>query len=223
MKRLMIIALLGVLVLAACEAESTPAPTDAPTQQTVDPTPTVEVNTDTDTMTDSQSAQADDVAEETVSEAEAETVAYNGAEWTRIQLTDAVTGEQFTFADFAGQTVFVHPMARWCSNCRSSQINIRDNVLSQVNRDEVIFVSVTIEAGDSIAEMANYAASNGFNWVFTVATPELLSALVREFGPGVTNPPSQPHFILSPDGTATDLRTGRTSATEIIASLDAAS
>lgn len=33
--------------------------------------------------------------------------------WQSIALTDARTGETFSLADFAGRTVFVHPMAKW--------------------------------------------------------------------------------------------------------------
>jgi hypothetical protein len=35
------------------------------------------------------------------------------AGWQSIPLRNARTGETFTFADFAGRTVYVHPMARW--------------------------------------------------------------------------------------------------------------
>lgn len=35
------------------------------------------------------------------------------AGWQDIALRDVRTGETFTFADFAGRTVYVHPMARW--------------------------------------------------------------------------------------------------------------
>lgn len=33
--------------------------------------------------------------------------------WQSIVLQNARTGESFTMADFAGRTVFVHPMAKW--------------------------------------------------------------------------------------------------------------
>lgn len=35
------------------------------------------------------------------------------AGWQDVALRDVRTGETFTFADFAGRTVYVHPMARW--------------------------------------------------------------------------------------------------------------
>lgn len=33
--------------------------------------------------------------------------------WQTALLRDARTGETFTLADFAGRTVYVHPMAKW--------------------------------------------------------------------------------------------------------------
>lgn len=37
----------------------------------------------------------------------------SAAGWQDVALRDVRTGETFTFADFAGRTVYVHPMARW--------------------------------------------------------------------------------------------------------------
>jgi hypothetical protein len=34
-------------------------------------------------------------------------------DWLTMPLTNARSGETFTLADFAGKTVFVHPMATW--------------------------------------------------------------------------------------------------------------
>jgi membrane protein implicated in regulation of membrane protease activity len=81
-------ALVALLLLAACGgSRNAPTPTNAPA-----PTPNAETT-----------AQASAPGG----------VAYQGADWTRLPLTDARTGQTFTLADFAGKTVFVHPMARW--------------------------------------------------------------------------------------------------------------
>ncbi|MDX1995295.1 MAG: hypothetical protein SF029_23125 [bacterium] len=79
-------ALVALLLLAACGgSRSTPTPTNAPTRE----------------------------PEATTQASAPGSVAYQGADWTRLPLTDARTGQTFTLADFAGKTVFVHPMARW--------------------------------------------------------------------------------------------------------------
>jgi hypothetical protein len=85
---------------------------------------------------------------------------------------------------------------------------LRDNVIPQVDADETVFVSFTIETGDTDANMAAYQAENGFDWIFAVATPELLAGLTQQFGLNVTIPPTQPHFIIYPDGSTSSLLTG---------------
>lgn len=145
------------------------------------------------------------------------------ADWLSLPLVNVNTGETFTLGGFAGKTVYVHPMARWCTKCRNSQRRLRDEVLPAVNLDNVVFVSFTIETGDTADVLKQYAADENFNWVFAVATPELLNALVAHYGFVVSNPPSQPHFIVRPDGTPTDLMTGNPSAADTIALLNAMS
>ena len=164
-----------------------------------------------------------EVAPTTAPEAAASApIAYNGADWTRIALTDARTGETFTFADFAGKTVFVHPMARWCTNCRSSQRRVRDEVFPQMDSNQFVFVSLTVETSDTAENMSVYANDNQFPWVFSVMTTDLLAALSSQLGASVSNPPTQPHFIIRPDGTVSGLMTGSTPSDDLIADLTTA-
>jgi thiol-disulfide isomerase/thioredoxin len=137
-----------------------------------------------------------------------------------LPLTDARSGATFTLADFAGQTVFVEPMATWCSNCRRQLQNVRA-AQAQLGPD-VIFIGLSVETTLDNAAMAAYATNEGFEWPFAVASEELLQALVAEFGRTVVNPPATPHFIIRPDGSFTDLTTGIESAADLIAQLQAA-
>jgi len=157
-------------------------------------------------------------------EAEAVSVAYSGPEWTTLPLVNARTGETFTLADLAGKTVFVEPMATWCSNCRAQQGRV-SQAMANLGEEDFVFISLSVEGSAvSDADLASYADRNSFPQIFVVATPELLNALVDQFGRGITNPPSTPHFILSPTGGVSDLSTGSKSADAIIAQVtDAAS
>jgi thiol-disulfide isomerase/thioredoxin len=129
-------------------------------------------------------------------------------EWQRLALTDVRTGQTFTFADFAGSTVFVHPMATWCTNCRVSQRNLQGAVMPELQGENVVFISIDVQTALSDAELLTYTQNEGFDWRFAVATPELITALVQVFGLSIGNPPSQPHFIIRPDGTTTALLLG---------------
>lgn len=138
--------------------------------------------------------------------------------WQQLPLTDAVTGATFTLGDFAGRTVFVEPMATWCTNCRQQLRNVQ-SAQAQLDAEDAVFVALSVETNLSAADLQRYAADNGFNWTFAVATPELLQALVEQFGRTITNPPSTPHFIIRSDGSTTELATGVKSPDEILAEL----
>lgn len=144
------------------------------------------------------------------------TIAYSGPDWANVELVNAKTGETFTFADFAGKTVFVEPMATWCSNCRNQQRRIKD-VVDQLSTDEYVIMSLSVETYLSAGELADYANNLEFGWTFAVASDELVNALVAEFGRGVSNPPSVPHFTINPDGSAISFTTGSKTGEEFLA------
>ncbi len=135
-----------------------------------------------------------------------------------LPLVDARTGATFTLADFAGKTVFVEPMATWCSNCRSQLRNVR-SAREQLAGEDVIFVALSVEVGLGNDALASYTESNGFDWYFAVVDTAMLTELVNVFGRTVTNPPSTPHFVIRPDGTTTSLSTGAKSVDQIVAEL----
>ena len=131
------------------------------------------------------------------------------ADWQRLPLTDARTGETFTLADLSG-TVYVEPMATWCSNCRTQLGNVQA-AQTQIAKDAtrgVTFLALSVETTLEPAALARYADEQGFDFTFAVMTPELLRALAAEFGQSVANPPATPHFVVYPDGTWGDLMTG---------------
>ncbi|MGB3716407.1 MAG: redoxin family protein [Candidatus Promineifilaceae bacterium] len=145
----------------------------------------------------------------------------NRPAWQQLALTNARTGESFTLADFEGKTVFVEPMATWCSNCRRQLNNVRE-ASYQLAGDDVVLVALSVETNIDDATLADYANSQGFDWLFAVITPELLGELADEFGRAIANPPATPHFIIRADGTSTDLVTGIEPAAQILSQIAAA-
>jgi|GEM_PF-1661301 thiol-disulfide isomerase/thioredoxin len=137
--------------------------------------------------------------------------------WQNMPLVNAITGETFTLASYNGKTVYVEPFATWCTNCRA-QLRTVNTVIPQVSED-VVFVAISVETQLNAQDLQNYAASNGFNMVFAVATPELLAEWVNAFGRTVLNPPATPHFIVYPDGTFSALQTGTKSSGDLLAFL----
>jgi len=137
--------------------------------------------------------------------------------WRDLPLTDAKTGGTFSLGDFAGETVYVEPMATWCANCRQQLGNVHE-AQTQLG-DEVTFIALSVETTLSADELARYAEDQGFDFTFAVMTPPLLRALAAEFGQSITNPPATPHFIIRPDGTTSELLTGFSEPDEIVAAV----
>ena len=140
--------------------------------------------------------------------------------WQTIPLTDAVTGDEFTVADFAGKTIFVEPFATWCSNCRR-QLGTVDGLRAQ-SGDDVVFLALSVETNVGNEALANYAAQTGYGLIFAAMPPEMLQLLVDAYGQGITNPPATPHFVIGPDGASSELFTGFRSAADIQAIFAAA-
>jgi thiol-disulfide isomerase/thioredoxin len=194
-----------ILLLAACAATTTPPPTSLP--QTAEPTAVAD--NPTPQPTDIPAAAPDEPAQ-----AEAMRPA-----WKTIALTDARTGELFTLADFAGKTIYVEPMATWCTNCRAQMHRVVP-VYDELSADSR-FAFVSLSVGESIAssDLASYADREGFGWTFAIATPEMLTALSDAFGRAVLTPPSTPHFLIYPDGSDSGLKTGPESTDALRAAL----
>lgn len=140
--------------------------------------------------------------------------------WQTLAVTNVVTGDSFTLGDFKGKTVFVEPMATWCTNCRMQQHEVQQ-AKAQLG-DDVVFVGLSLETTLPDSDLARYAQDNGFDWTYAVMSNELLAGLADEFGRSITSAPSTPHFIIRPDGSFSMLSTGTDSADEIIAKIQEA-
>ncbi|QPC83562.1 TlpA family protein disulfide reductase [Phototrophicus methaneseepsis] len=225
-----LILIMVLFALSACNAMPEAA---SESSVQVDPVDTVDNTAVSDDMADTDMADTDmadtDMAEpeETpIEEVAADTpsseaVAYNGPDWANLELVNARTGETFTLADYAGKTVYVEPMATWCSNCRSQLRTVRE-VVPQLDSDQYVFIGLSVESGLADSTLASYVDEQGFDWPFAVASDALLQALVDEFGRSVTTPPSTPHFLIRPDGSYTELHTGFSSADEVMTMAQAA-
>lgn len=137
------------------------------------------------------------------------------ADWQIVPLTDARTGNEFSVGDFLGCTVFVETMATWCSSCRA-QLEYVATAAKELDPDQFVFIAISVETEISNDDLARYADDAAFDWLFSVATPDALKAIVDEFGRESIVPGSTPHVIVRPDGTYDDLHTGSSKPDEIV-------
>lgn len=199
-RKIFIAMLLGCALIAACSpaATGTPAPTEI-IQDVATPT-----------------------AETIANDSAANAAATGSPAWFTLPIVNAHTGETFTLADFAGKTVWVEPMATWCTNCRRQLPNV-EAARTTLNSDQYVFISFSVAENVDNATLAQYADDQGWHWIFAVASEELTQGMVDTFGRTVVSPPSTPHFIIKPDGSVSEVSTGTPATDEIVAALKAAS
>jgi thiol-disulfide isomerase/thioredoxin len=193
------LALVLVAGLSACSATVQETPDQAPMA-----TP------DSSTPSASPSLAAAD------SEAPSESAAPQDA-LLAYELVDVRTGEAFTLGELAADhPVLVETMAIWCTTCRAQQ----RQVVEAHAQAEFHSVGIDVDPNERADDLAAYAEAEGFDWRFAVADSELVQLLTDRYGPGVTNPPSTPTFIVSTDGTVRALEFGRVRpAEELVAEL----
>jgi len=137
------------------------------------------------------------------------------AEWQTLTMTDVRTGQEFAVSDFLGCTVYVETMATWCINCMMQMVNVAA-ALPNLDPERHVVMAISIETQLAPEDLAKYAENSDFDWIFSVASPELLKAIVDAFGRDAVVPSITPHVIVYPDGTAGDLQTGGSSPEDII-------
>lgn len=143
-------------------------------------------------------------------------------EWQTLTMTNARTGEEFAVSDFLGCAVYVETMATWCINCLMQMGNVAE-ALPNLDPDRHVVIAISVETDLPAEDLARYADNSNLDWIFSVASPEVLKAIVDEFGRDAIVPPSTPHVIVNPDGTAGDLLTGLKGPDEIVELMNEAS
>ncbi len=235
-----VLALIGLSV-AACNGNPTPTPTSVPTitaptvaipviptsvpttVSTAAPTAasTLAANSSVSTMASTTSAIASGTGSAVPATAlptQAATSAVGlSPSWLSLSFTDARTGQPITLASYAGKTVMVEAMAAWCTNCLAQQKQVVQ--VHQQLGDSVPIISLDVDSHEDATLLANYAKDKNFTWTFAIASGPLLDALVAQFGRTITNPPSTPIFIISPNGTVSELLTGGHTADDLLAQI----
>jgi thiol-disulfide isomerase/thioredoxin len=206
-----------VVLLAACgndetASSSTPVRAEATTTVSI-PDESIADESTTDVTPDDAVPVTTDAISDAAVPATTEVIADLPA-YQALTIAD-VDGVTFTLHDLAGRPVIVEAFATWCSKCRA-QLE-RTNAAAAELGDGAVVLALSVETDLSAADVASYAADNGFtNIRFAVMTPELLAAFVDAFGNSIANPPSTPIVVLDPMGHAGELSTGGQDVAELV-------
>ena len=183
-KSIVIGLLLSALFLSAC-ASSAPAVDEAHMEvemeepQVMQEEPTADVMVDESAMGEMEDSLPD---------------------WYDWEFTDVNSGAVLKVADFQGKVVLVETLAMWCSNCyRQQQEVLRLHALLG-ERDDLVSLGIDIDPNEDSQALSSYTAENGFDWVYTVASPEVIEEISVLYGVQYLNPPSTPMLIIDRGG-----------------------
>jgi len=102
--------------------------------------------------------------------------------WTKIPMTDAVTGEQFTIDQLAklGKPVLIHTFTVWCPAC-SLQLQESENMLTKTP-DAFTIVGIDIDPNENLYMVKQHIEKEKYAGHFAAAPKELTRGLVETFG-----------------------------------------
>ena len=199
--KLFSLALLMAVVLAACGG------TSAPEAVMEKETPTA------DAMIPHETPTADGMMNDAAASPEA---MMESPAWYSASLTDASTGQTFTINDFKGKVVLVETLAMWCSNCKQQQEQVKALHTLLGERDDFISLGLDIDSNENAADLKGYVESNGFDWLYAVATMDVAREFSVLYGDQFLNPPSTPMLIIDRHGVAHPLPFGIKSADDLM-------
>lgn len=220
-----LIAVIGALSVTACgddgstgTTSSTAEPvasttaTEPPASTSATDAPEVSGSSPSTTAAEASTTAAPTTAASAIGIAES-----NAAAWQKFDITD-VDGTTFRLTHLAGKPVFVEFFATWCSNCKAQLVDTQ--AAAAAAGDAATFVAISVETDIDAADVAEYAADNGFSDIrFAVATAEHLAAVTDDLGNSAINPPATPKVSIDAEGRATEVKTGPESAEEITSAL----
>jgi thiol-disulfide isomerase/thioredoxin len=205
----LVLAVAVAVAVAACGAgggTGTLLPSAAAPSSGVTPGPTATPSTSTASIEPDSSSEPSAVAGVVLEQA-----------WATATLTDVETGATFRIADLvaSGRTVFVEPMAIWCTKCRAQQADAM-TALASLDRSRVSWIAIDVESSETAPALAEYEDHFGFDFDYALADADLARALAADFGDRVLSPTSTPIVVIGPDGTVTLTEFGHKSVERIL-------
>lgn len=140
-------------------------------------------------------------------------------DWYSSELTDVNTGMVFRVADYQGKVILVETMAIWCPKCLTQQkeVDRLHDILG--GRDDFVSLGINTDPNENSAQLSAYIKNNGFDWLYVVASNELINEIGELYGSQYLNPPSTPMLIIDKQGETHLLPFGIKTAEELQSSL----
>lgn len=89
-----------------------------------------------------------------------------------------IDGVESRLFDFKGKVVLIDFMATWCYACKAQNEILRD-LWSKYEGKNVVFLTISIDPKEDLDLLANYASSNGLNWIVGLSSEAGLKYKVK--------------------------------------------
>jgi len=216
--------LVVLLALAACAPAAAPTKTpevmmEKTPEVMMEKTPEVMMDKTPEAMVEKTPEAMMDKAPEAMMEKTPEAMMSLPA-WFSVALPNAATGESFKVEDFKGKVVLVETLAMWCPTCLRQQNEVKALHDQLGERDDLVSVGIDIDLNENLADLKAYSAKNGFDWIYTVATPDVAREIGNLYGSQFLNSPSAPMFIIDRHGEVHPLPFGVKSAADLQKALE---
>ena len=126
--------------------------------------------------------------------------------WLTTKLTTVNTDEEITIEELAEKPLLIEPFAVWCPKCTAQQQETKK--LHEEVDNEIVSLGLNIDPNEDESKVLSHIKEYGFDWRYTVASPEFTQSLIEEFGNGIVNAPAGPMILVCPDKTYHELDFG---------------
>ena len=105
-----------------------------------------------------------------------------------IPLIDVNTGKTFKLSDSIGKVVLLSLISPNCTACTQQETVIKALRGMLMKNDQLVIVSLDIDANDTAAMLKADATQNGFDWLHAIAPAQMTAELSRLLGADAVKP-----------------------------------
>jgi len=209
------------LVIGACASTSADTTmTDEPADLITDSPMETEMMKDTSTPEAMMGTPTQDMIEdvstpEAMTDNSSEGSMMETPDWFSVVLNNVTDGSTFSISDFKGKVVLVETMAIWCPKCKAQQEQIKSLRTQLGMPSDLVTIALDIDPNENEDMLRDYAAVNGFDWIYAVAPADIAREIGNLYGAQFLNPTSTPILIVDPKGEVHLLPFGNKSANDL--------
>jgi hypothetical protein len=140
--------------------------------------------------------------------------------WMNSSLTDVMSSEQFQIRDLSSSPVLILAFTIPCPICNEQQ---REIGRLRMNLPDLQIVGLAIDPYERPESLKDYVIKNGFSGKYVIATEEVDTSLLKNFGMQALTPSEAPVFIICRAGEVRLLTGGMKPASMLQAALSGCS